>query len=78
MEGTIEVYTGGEVTVEHIKALGDGGARFDITDDDGREWRVDVDREGDTEIVTSWRDGTLANLDVPEWMGDVTARLARE
>ena len=77
MEGKIEVHTGDEVAVEHIKALGDDGARFDITAADGREWRVDVDREGDTEIVTSWRDGTLANLDVPEWIDDVTARLAR-
>lgn len=77
MEGTIEVHTGEEVTVEHIKALGDGGARFDITAADGREWRVDVDREDDTELVTSWRDGTLADLDVTEWIDDVTARLAR-
>lgn len=77
MEGTIEVYTGEEVNVEHIKALGDGGARFDITAEDGRKWRVDLSRDGDTEIVTGWRDGELADLELPEWAGDVTARLAR-
>jgi len=27
------------------------------------------------EVVTTWRDGTLADLDVPEWFDDVTARL---
>jgi len=77
MEGTIEVYTGEEVNVEHIKAPGDAGARFDITAEDGRKWRVDLSRDGDTEIVTSWRDGKLADLELPEWAGDVTARLAR-
>lgn len=77
MQDSMEVYTGEEVNVEHLKTLSSGGARFDITAEDGRKWRVDVSREGDTEIVTSWRDGTLADIELPEWAGDVTARLAR-
>jgi len=77
MQDSMQVYTGEEVTVEHVKTLSSGGARFDITTDDGRKWRVDVTRDGDVEIVTSWRDGSLADLELPEWADDVTARLAR-
>ncbi|KAA9405958.1 hypothetical protein Har1131_03725 [Haloarcula sp. CBA1131] len=73
----MQVYTGEEVTVEHMKTLSSRGARFDITTDDGRKWRVDVTRDGDVEIVMSWRGGELADLELPEWAGDVTARLAR-
>ncbi|WP_146417588.1 hypothetical protein [Haloarcula hispanica] len=77
MQDSIEVYTDEEVTVEHMKTLSGCDARFDITAEDGRKWRVDLTRDGDTEIVTSWRDGELADLEFPEWAGDVTARLAR-
>lgn len=77
MPDTIEVYTGDVVTVEHVESLPNGGARFDVTADDGREWRIDVTRDGDAELVTSRRNGQLADLDLPEWMDDVTARLAR-
>lgn len=77
MPDTIEVYTGDVVTVEHVKPLSNGGARFDVTAEDGRQWRIDVTRDGETELVTSWRDGTLADLDLPEWMDDVAVRLAR-
>lgn len=77
MQYSIQVYTGEEVSIEHIKALGDGGARFDITAEDGRKWCIDLTRDGDSEVVTSWRDGKLADLELPEWAGDVTARLAR-
>jgi len=75
MPDTMEVYTGMEVTVEHVNTLANGGARFDITAEDGRKWRLDLTRDGQTEIVTTWRDDTLADLDVPEWIDDVTSRL---
>lgn len=77
MPDTMEVHTGIEVRVEHVESLADGGARFDITAEDGRRFRVDLTRDGATEVVTTWRDGTLADLDVPSWLDDVTARLAR-
>jgi len=77
MQDSMEVCTGQEVTVEHVKTLSGRGARFDITTEDGRKWRVDVTRDGDVEIVTSWRDGTLADLELPDWADDVTAQLAR-
>jgi hypothetical protein len=74
---TVEVYTGEEVTIEHVKTLATGGARFDFSTDD-RKWRVDVSKSGkNTEIVTTWEHGQLADLDEPEWLGDVTVRLAR-
>jgi len=76
MPDTITAYDGTEVTVEHRKTLPTGGARFDITAEDGRKWRIDVTKSGESQdIVTTWRDGTLADLDVPEWMDDVLARL---
>ncbi|MBX0323032.1 hypothetical protein EGH21_08335 [Halomicroarcula sp. F13] len=78
MPDTMEVYTGIEVTVEHVDSLPSGGARFDITAEDGRKWRIDLTRDGETEVVTTWRDGTLADLSVPEWLDDVTARLAQQ
>lgn len=65
MADTIEVYTGETVTVEHVKSLPTGGARFDI------------EKDGSIDVVTTWRDGTLVDLDVPAWMDDVTVRLAR-
>lgn len=75
MPDTMEVYTGIEVTVEHVSTLANGGARFNITAEDGRKWQIDLTRGGEMEVVTTWRDGTLADLDVPDWLDDVTARL---
>lgn len=77
MGETIEMYDGTEVDVEHVEALPDGGARFDVAAADGRKWRIDVGRDGGFEVVTTWRDGQLADLDLPEWMGDLVARLRR-
>ncbi|EMA34389.1 hypothetical protein [Haloarcula japonica] len=77
MQDITAVYTGGEVTVQRVETPSNGGTHFDITSEDGRKGRVDLTRDGDTEIVTSWCDGKLADLELPEWAGDVTARLAR-
>jgi hypothetical protein len=77
MPDTMELYTGETITVDHVESLPTGGARFDITANDGRKWRIDVDRDSDVDVVTTWRDGSLADLDVPEWMDDVAARLLR-
>jgi len=73
---TITTYTGVDVEVEHVKPLSSGGGRFDLTAEDGRKWRVDVTKSGKVkEVVTTWRDGTLADLDEPEWIGDILSRL---
>ncbi|CCQ34914.1 hypothetical protein HLRTI_002323 [Halorhabdus tiamatea SARL4B] len=69
--------TGDEVEIKHVKELANGGARFDITADDGRKWRVDITRTGSIDLVTTWRDGVLEDLDEPDWMTDVIARLQR-
>lgn len=63
-----------EVEVEHIEALANGGARFDIRSA-GKRWRVDVQRSGAVEIVTTWEDGRLADLDEPAWLDDIVSRL---
>jgi len=78
MSDTMEVYNGIEVTVEHVSTLANGGARFNITAEDGRKWQIDLSRGGETEIVTTWRDGTLADLGTPDWLDDVTARLLHQ
>jgi hypothetical protein len=78
MPDTIEVYTGTEVTVEHVDSLPSGGARFNVTAEDGRKWQLDLTRDGGVDVVTTWRDGTLADLALPDWMDDVTARLAHQ
>jgi hypothetical protein len=78
MRDTMEVYNGIEVEVEHVSTLANGGARFNITADDGRKWQLDLTRGGETEVVTTWRDGTLADLDTPDWLDDVTARLLHQ
>jgi len=66
MPDTIEVYTGTEVTVEHVDSLPSGGARFNVTAEDGRKWQLDLTRDGGVDVVTTWRDGTLADLALPE------------
>jgi len=66
---------GTEIEATHIDALANGGARFDFETARDR-YRVDVSRSGETELVTTWRDGQLADLDEPEWLDDVVARLA--
>ncbi|WP_136717907.1 hypothetical protein [Halorientalis salina] len=75
MPETVTAYDGTTVTVEHVKPLANGGARFDIESEDGRKWRVDITRAGETELVTSWRDGELADLDVPDWLEDILERV---
>jgi len=66
---------GTEIEPEHVKPLSSGGARFDF-ETERKRWRVDVSRSGETELVTTWRDGELADLDEPEWLDDVVAMLA--
>jgi len=74
---TIEVHTGATVSIEHVKSLSTGGARFDIETDDGRKWRVDVSKSGsNTDVVTSWENGVLTDIEVPDWMDHVLARLS--
>jgi hypothetical protein len=50
----------------------------DVEHDDGRTWRLIVNSQGDIdEVETTWRDGQLADLDQPDWLEDVMARIAR-
>jgi hypothetical protein len=67
-----------EVEIEPIKPLSGGGARVDLEADDGRKWRVDVKATGEKkQIVTTWKNGALADLEDPDWLDRVLARLGR-
>lgn len=76
---SVEAYTGESVAVEPVRELSGGGTRIELDVDGGPRWRVDVTTTGSVdEVVTSWdsRDG-LADVEVPEWIDDVLARLHR-
>jgi len=74
----LETYDGTEVSVEPIKRLAEGGSRVEIGAEDGRTWRLDITRSGEMEVVSSWNaDGELADVEVPDWMDDIVARLQR-
>ncbi|MFB6179447.1 MAG: hypothetical protein ABEI77_06970 [Halorientalis sp.] len=75
MRETVTAYDGTTVTVEHVKPLANGGARFDIKSEDGRRWQVDLTPDGESELVASWRDGDLADLAIPDWLDDILERL---
>lgn len=76
---TIETYTGDSVDVEPVRELSGGGTRIELDVDDGPRWRVDVTASGTIdEVVTSWNSrDELADIDLPEWVEDVLARLHR-
>ncbi|QLH82440.1 hypothetical protein [Halosimplex pelagicum] len=73
---TMHDYSGTEVEVEKLDDAGAGGARLDVEHPDGRRWRLEVSRSGEPEVVTSWRDGELCDVDVPEWLEDNLKRAA--
>ncbi|MEE6210880.1 hypothetical protein U3A55_12045 [Salarchaeum sp. III] len=79
MPQTLEMSTfdGTDVEIELVKPLPGGGQRIDVTSEDGRRWKLDVDRNGGIDPITTWRHGTLADVDIPDWMGDVIAQLQR-
>lgn len=74
---TIEIHKRLDVEVEHLELRGERGARVDVETDDGRKWRLDITNSGDYELVTSWQDGELTDLDDPEWLDDLLARIGR-
>ena len=72
----LELY-GRSIEVEPVRPLSGGGARLDVSAE-GRQWRVDVSRSGTLqEVVTTWEDGNLADLDPPDWLDDALARVGR-
>lgn len=67
---------GMQINARPVRPLADGGARIDVTAPDGRQWRLDIDRDGEFEVVVSRRDGQLADVALPSWMDDCTRRVA--
>lgn len=76
---TITTYTGAEVAINPVNQLSGGGARVDVEQIDGPRWRVDITRTGQLDaVVTTWdQEGQLADIDAPDWLDDVLARLRR-
>jgi hypothetical protein len=74
----ITTWDGTDVKVEPVEQLSGGGARVDVDAIDGPRWRLNVSRNGDYEVVSTWdADGYLDDMEVPEWMDDVITRLQR-
>jgi len=69
-------YDGTEVDVRVLDTGGEN-VRMEIEHPDGREWVVTVDDDGEVELEVSRRDGTPADLEIPEWLEDRMSRLAR-
>jgi hypothetical protein len=64
-----------DVEIEPIKPVEDG-ARFDISTEDDRRWRVDVDAAGNLDaIVATFVDDTLADIERPDWLEEAVARV---
>ncbi|WP_089650127.1 hypothetical protein [Halobacterium hubeiense] len=64
---------------KHQKRIEDG-ARFDVWIDDSgddRKWRVDVLDNGDTQLVASYRDDSLADVPQPAWLSEWAASIRR-
>ena len=73
---TVEAYNGNTVEIAPQQPLESGGARVEVTDEDGTEWKLDVERDGSYEVVASWNaDGDLADVAVPPYVEDLLSRL---
>lgn len=72
---TARAYNDNEVEFTVERQLPDG-ARMTVVDEDGTQWKLDVDTSGDYEIVTSWNpDGELADVPVPDYVDDLLSRM---
>jgi len=73
---TVEAYNGNTVEIAPQRPLESGGARVEVTDEDGTTWELDLDRDGSYEVVASWDEtGTLADVPVPEYVEDLLTRM---
>jgi len=70
------VIDGVEVEIERKRPLEDGGVRIDVTADETRTWRLDLQPDGEYDLVTSWYDDQLADVAIPDWMDDLLGRIA--
>jgi hypothetical protein len=72
---TARAYNDNEVEFTVEQQLPEG-TRLTVTDEDGTQWKLDVDTSGDYEIVTSWNaDGDLADVPVPDYVDDLLSRM---
>ncbi|QIO25537.1 hypothetical protein [Haloarcula sp. JP-L23] len=71
-------FDGTDLAIEHVGALDDDGARFEVAvadDGDDRRWRLDVQPDGSYEVVMSWNGGALADLATPDFVDEVVGRI---
>jgi hypothetical protein len=59
---TLETRTG-EVSITKLRPV-EGGGRVAV-ELDSRKWHVDVLQEDGVQVVASWRDGELADVELP-------------
>lgn len=72
---TARAYNDNEVAFTVEEQLPDG-TRMTVTDEDGTQWKLDVDDAGDYELVASWNaDSDLADVPVPEYVEDLLTRM---
>jgi hypothetical protein len=72
---TARAYNDNEVEFTVEQQLPEG-ARMTVTDEDGTQWKLDVDSSGDYDIVASWNaDGDLADVPVPDYVDDLLSRM---
>lgn len=60
---TLETRTG-DVSITKLRPV-EGGGRVAVELGD-RKWHVDVLQEDGVQVVASWRDGELADVELPE------------
>lgn len=65
----------GDVELTELRRV-QGGGRVAV--ERGRDkWHVDVLDDGDVQVVASWRDGDLADVELPEEVQERLAEYAR-
>lgn len=72
----IRTYDGERADVRHLENTEDG-PRVKVSHPDGREWVCIVEiPDGEISIEVTRRDGTPADISVPEWLTDNLGHLA--
>lgn len=72
---TARAYNDNEVEFTVEQQLPEG-TRMTVTDEDGTQWKLNIDDTGDYELVASWNaDGDLADIPVPEYVEDLLSRM---
>ncbi|MHC3382089.1 hypothetical protein [Haloarcula sp. H-GB5] len=70
----VELTDGPAVEIEHIDAVDVDTGRFEVATVHGdRRWHIDIDRNGDYEVVRAWDGNIIVDGDDPEWLHELTS-----